>query len=176
MAHTLIFAYGLELNLSLLHCIVGGPKPSPGPVARLLGYRQCWDAAGHLPNVRPTAGAALDGVLLALTPEQRQRLESARLVPLLYQWRAVVVGLANGHRRRAQLLWCPKGQPPGRPNRSVWEEVCVGALQQGLPDAAIESLLALRPNDRAGVLQRWGGAWPAQPPQPWWQQEGLDAA
>jgi hypothetical protein len=176
MTDTLIFVYGLELNFTLLHCIVGGPKPSAVAVARVLGLGQCWDAAGHLPNVRPTAGAVLSGVLLQLTPEQRQRLNSARLVPLLYQWRRAAAVLANGRRRQVQLLWAPKGHPPGRPNAAVWQEVVLGALQQGLPDQAIEQLLALRPNDRAAVLQRWQGPWPAVAPAPWWQAEAIHAA
>ncbi len=162
MADTLIFCYGLELNFSLLHCTIGGPRPLSFGTGHVPGLQHCWDASGHLPNVRPVAGAVLHGAIVHLLPEQLQRLQSARLTPLLYQWRKTAVVLPTGLRRRAQLLWCPKGRPPGRPNLQVWQEVVLGALEQGLPDRAIEELLAVRPNDRLAVLQRWGAPWPAR--------------
>lgn len=155
MSESLVFCYGLELNSALLHCTIGGPRPlSLGP-AHVPGLQQCWDASGHLPNVRSVAGAVLHGALVPLLSEQLQRLQSARLTPLLYQWRKVAAVLPSGRRRHAQLLWCPKGRPPGRPNPQVWQEVVLGALEYGLPDRAIEELLAIRPNDRQAVLQRW---------------------
>ena len=179
MTDSLIFCYGLELNFALLHCTVGGSRPLSCGIGHALGYRRCWDVSGHLPNVRPTAGAVLHGVLAQLTAEQFQRLECARLIPMLYQWRKVAVVLPTGRRRQARMLWCPKGYPPGWPNPQVWQEVVLGALEHGLPDLAIEELLAVRPNDRAALLQRWGKPWLSQRQRHGWRsplQRGLDVA
>lgn len=175
-ARTCLFCYGLDLNLTLLHCIVGGPKPRCHGRARLVGYTLAWSVLGHLPTAA-LAGPqdVLEGALTRLDAEQRSRLETSRLVPALYQWRRVVVTSPQGRSCWAQLLWAPQaGLGPGSPNSSVWGEVVIGALERGLPAATIEALLALRPQERRRLLGRWGGPWPRQAPRHW--LEHRDAA
>lgn len=173
---TLLFCYGLELNLTLLHCIVGGARPSCCGRFRLLDFARTWDVGCHLPNLTRRDGAVVEGVVVALSAEQRSRLEAARLVPALYRWRTVSVVGPWGRRRRALALWCPNGQLNSTPPLTVWQEVVVGALQQGFSDAAILELLALRPNDGPVIERQWGRPLPVLPAHPLQEWEALDAA
>lgn len=171
---TLLFCYGLELNLTLLHCIVAGPKPRCHGRARLLDHTMAWNVLGHFPNALPANGSVLEGALTILGPQQLQRLQSSRLVPMLYGCRYRLVVTPQGRRRRALVFSSPDRRPSGTPTFSLWSEVALGGLERGLPDGAIEVLLAARPNDRQRLLRRWGGPWPAVAPTPW--LEALDAA
>jgi len=157
---TLVFCYGLELNLTLLHCVVGGPKPVAAGCARLRGFSRAWNVAGHLPNLAVHADGLVEGALVRLTAIQFQRLSGARLVPALYLWRRVTVMGPLLRRRQALTLWSPQGHTSGAPGLSVWSEVVLGALQQGLSDAAILDLLRLRPNDRLEIERRWARPFP----------------
>lgn len=173
---TLLFCYGLELNINLLHCIVGGPKPKPSGPSRLLGFARSWNVGCQLPNLVPAAGGVVEGVTVALTDEQCSRLEGARLVPLLYQWRQVALLGPWGRRRWARALWCPSGGLNSTPPLAIWQEVVIGALQQGLSDATVLELLALRPNDGPAVQRYWGRRLPVLPAHPLQDWEAPNAA
>lgn len=173
---TLVFCYGLELNLALLHCTVGGPRPKSAGRFRLLGFSRSWNVACSLPNLTPTAGGLVEGIAVNLNREQLQRLETARLMPALYRWRRVALVGSLGRRRRALALWCPSHQANGTPAQSLWQELVIGALQQGLSDAAILQLLTLRPNDWPVIERCWGRPLPALPAHPLSELEALDAA
>lgn len=164
---TLLFCYGLELNLTLLHCVVAGLKPSCHGRALLLDHTMAWNVLGHFPNALPARGSVLEGALAQLEPQQLQRLQSSRLVPLLYRCRHRTVVTPQGRHRRALVFSSADTRPSGTPTFSFWSEVVIGALERGLPDGAIEALLAARPNDRQQLLRRWSGPWPAAAPTPW---------
>lgn len=164
---TLLFCYGLELNLTLLHCIVAGSKPSCHGRARLLDHTMAWNVLGHFPNALPANGCVLEGALTRLEPQQLQRLLSSRLVPMLYRCQRRTVVTPQGRWRRALVFSSPDRRPSGTPTFSLWSEVVLGGLERGLPDGAIEALLAVRPNDRQQLLRRWSGPWPAVAPTPW---------
>lgn len=144
---SLFFLYGIELNSTLLHCLVAGPKPSCQARAQLLGHQLTWTAAGHLPNLSRHPDGLVEGILVRFSPAQRQRLEAARLVPVLYQWRTVTVLTDAQRRRRALCLQAPAEPALASPPGTLWRELVVGALEQGLRPSYIEQLLALRPND-----------------------------
>lgn len=176
----LLFAYGLEMNSALLHCVVAGPKPSGSGVFRVNDLKLTWSTSGHLPNLEPQDGAVTHGTLIRLDATQLQRLASSRLVPLLYRWHAVRAIDHRGRSHRAITLWCPDASGPGHPSLGPWRETVLGGLEQGLPDAAIKELLAARPNDRRVILQAWDGPFSVRQPDPWQAldqlQEIADAA
>lgn len=175
-----LFAYGLEMNSALLHCVVAGPKPSGSGVFRLHGYKLTWSASGHLPNLERRDDAVTRGTLIHLNATQLQRLASSRLVPLLYRWQPVQPIDNRGRSRSAITLVSPGATGPGHASLGPWRETVLGGLEQGLPDAAIEELLSARPNDRRVILQAWDGPFAVRQPDPWQAldqlQEIADAA
>lgn len=143
-----VFFYGLELDTRLLHCLVAGKKPRIISIAKLLGYRFSWSAGGQQPNLKRATDGFVDGILVNLSSEQIQRLEAARLVPQLYQWRVVTIVDQNNKRRRARLLFSPQAVESGRlPPHESWARLVDSAIDVGLSDAAITAHLQARPND-----------------------------
>lgn len=150
-----VFCYGLELNISLLHCIVGGPKPSTRGPFQLSGFQMAWTVHGHLPNAVPNPGASIEGLIATLTTDQLQRLEAARLVPALYRWRQITANGPQG-RSRALMLHVPDSREPGLPNRWIWQTVLDGAIASGLSDRSIQEIAAARVNDARTALASMG--------------------
>lgn len=150
-----VFCYGLELNISLLHCIVGGPKPSTRGPFRLSGFQMAWTVHGHLPNAVPNPDGSIEGLIATLTSDQLQRLEASRLVPALYRWRQVTVTGPRG-RSRALMLHVPESREPGFPNRWIWTTVLEGAVAAGLSDHSIHEIANARVNEAGSTLTAMG--------------------
>lgn len=146
-----VFCYGLELNISLLHTIVGGPKPSTRGPFQLSGFQMAWTVHGHLPNAVPSPDGVIEGLIATLTTDQLQRLEAARLVPALYRWRQVTVAGPRG-RSRALMLHVPDSREPGLPNQWIWQTVLDGAIAAGLSDRTVEEIANARVNDAGAAL------------------------
>lgn len=171
----LIFSYGLDLNLTLLHCVVGGPKPRCHGRSTLIGHQLVWNVSGHLPGIVRLPEAAVEGAITGLTDLQLQRLETSRLVPALYRWHRVPL-TTRAKRRRWLPTLVPAQTPsgPSSPSFTALCEVVTGAIERGLSDVVIEQLLALRPLDRSRILSRTNVPWPDQPPLEWWELPSLE--
>lgn len=140
-----------------------------------MGHQLTWTAAGHLPNLSRHAGGLVEGILVRLSPAQCRRLEAARLVPALYQWATVTVLSEAQRRRRALCLRAPEEPGQASPAFLHWQEVVLGALEQGLTPAYIQQLLDMRPNDCRQLMHRRGYSW-SRLRQFFISEEGWDAA
>lgn len=146
----ILFSYGSDLNLSLLHCMVGGTKPLCRGWALLHGFRRTWNTCGHLPGIEPCPTDVTTGAVTVLTRQQLMRLEQCWMVPALYRYIGKKEVRIRGVRRQWARVYAPtKPLHNGFPSFSSWRETCIGAKQRGVPDFAIQELLNARPNDLA---------------------------
>ena len=141
-----VFSYGLDLDLSLLHTILGGPKPSCGGPSRLFDCRRNFAVSGHLPGLEPHSGASVAGAITLLTSGQLQRMDGWLVG---YQRHRLVLA-AQGGRERLVWYYAPSSlwKGPGRPSLATLTTILRGVADRGLSDPSPQHLAHWRPNDR----------------------------
>lgn len=146
-----VFSYGLDLDLSLLHTILGGPKPCCGGPAWLPGYTRSFSVSGHLPGLTAREGGAVEGAITLLAAEQVQRMAGWLLS---YRAQRFTTATRDGLQSPAWVFlpsWA--WHRPGSPSLVTLQAVFRGAVDRGLSDATLKQLLAWRPCDRTQLLQ-----------------------
>ena len=149
-----VFSYGLDLDLSLLHTIIGGPKPCCGGPAWLPGFTRSFSVSGHLPGLTAREGGTVEGAITLLTSEQLQRMGGWLLS---YRAQRLNTAARDGLQAPAWVFlptWA--WHRPGRPSLATLQAVFRGAVARGLSDSTLRQLAAWRPGDRVQLLQAIG--------------------
>ncbi len=145
-----VFSYGLDLDLGLLHSVVGGPRPRCKGPAWLPGYVCRFGVSGHLPGLVSKPGHQTLGALTLLTADQLRRMD-AWLVA--YSRQRLPVEPFHGRYLHAwAFLPSVPPQRPGVPSLDTLTALCRGAAVRGLGDDRVNHLLSWRPADSQRIL------------------------
>lgn len=132
----LIFSYGLDLDLDLLHSCIGGPKPICWGPGKLRGFRRRFNACGRLPNLEAMPGATVEGALTSVTADQFGRVLAWLLVPMVYRPHGAAIERPGpGRNRRATVFRAATDLPDCLPSHSELRAMLRGARDRGLQHA-----------------------------------------
>lgn len=145
-----VFSYGLDLDLGLLHSVIGGPRPRCRGPATIRDYLRRFGVSGHLPGLEGRVGARSIGALTMLTGAQLRRMDAWLLG---YRRRRLLIEPLQGP-QRAAWVFLPTGHPerPGTPSLDTLTALCRGAATRGLGDEVVRHLLSWRPADIQRIL------------------------
>ena len=130
------FAYGSNMHRGVMR--KHAPTAVPLGVARLADHRFVITADGYA-TVVPARTHSVYGVLWRLTPRDRVTLDLWENIAA-GQYRAEILPVLEGGRRRPALVYVARRRPPGRPKGGYMEIVVDAARALELPDAYIASL------------------------------------
>lgn len=149
-----VFSYGLDLDLCLLHTIIGGPKPCCGGPAWLSGFTRSFSVSGHLPGLTAREGGAAEGAITLLVPEQLQRMGGWLLS---YRAQRFTTTARDGLQAPAWVFLPTWGwHRPGRPSVATLQSVFRGAVDRGLSDTTLKQLAAWCPTAQEQLLRSTG--------------------
>jgi len=145
-----VFSYGLDLDLGLLHSVVGGPRPRCKGPAWLPGYVCRFGVSGHLPGLVSRSNWRALGALTVLTADQARRMDAWLLA---YRRQRLPVESWSGRQAHA-WVFLPSAPPqrPGVPSLDTLTALCRGAAARGLGDDRVRQLLSWRPADSQRIL------------------------
>jgi AIG2 family protein len=130
------FAYGSNMHRG----IMGRHAPTAVPVgtARLADYRFVITSDGYA-SVAPVRTRTVHGVLWRLAPRDRVTLDLWENIAA-GQYRAEILPVLHGSRRRPALVYVARHRPLGRPKAGYMEIVVAAARALELPGNYVASL------------------------------------
>lgn len=130
------FAYGSNMHRGIMR--KHAPTAVPTGVARLADHRFIITSDGYA-SVVPARTHSVYGVLWRLTPRDRVTLDLWENIAA-GQYRAEILPVLEGGRRRPALVYVARRGPLGRPKGGYMEIVVDAARALKLPNAYIASL------------------------------------
>jgi AIG2-like family len=130
------FAYGSNMHRGVMR--KHAPAAVPLGMAQLAGYRFVITSDGYA-SVQPARTRTVHGVLWRLTPRDRVALDLWENIAA-GQYRAEILSVLDGGRRRLALVYVARQRPLGRPKAGYMEIVVDAARALKLPDDYIASL------------------------------------
>jgi hypothetical protein len=135
------FAYGSNMHRGVMR--KHAPAAAPLGVARLTDYRFVITSDGYA-SVAPVRRHHVYGLLWRLTPRDRVMLDLWENIAA-GQYRAEMLPVIQGGRRRPALVYVARRRPPGRPKAGYMEIVVAAARALALPEDYVASLEAWLP-------------------------------
>ena len=149
-----VFSYGFDLDLSVLHTIIGGPKPICDGLVELSGFSRTFGVSGHLPGLVAKEDGSVSGALTMVTAEQLQRMD-AWLLPYK-RWRMATSRCSGLLGQAWVYLPVVVLHEYGRPSLATLQTLCRGAVDRGLNDQSIQQLMGWLPCQQNQLLQAMG--------------------
>ena len=140
------FAYGSNMHHAIF-CERRGMCPRASRVARLAGYRLCFNLAigpgeRGVANVEPVDGACTWGVLYLLTGDELSRLDRTEGIGFGAYARVLVEVEADGERVQAHTYVSTRTREGRKPSARYLGLLLEGARQHGLPVDYVAALEA----------------------------------
>ena len=130
------FAYGSNMHRGLMR--KHAPTAAPVGMARLAEYRFVITSDGYA-SVEPARRRAVYGALWRLTPRDRVTLDLWENIAA-GQYRAKILPVLQGGRRRPALVYVARPRPLGQPKAGYMEIVVAAARALELPGDYVASL------------------------------------
>ena len=144
------FAYGSNMHRAVMR--KHAPCAAPIGVARLENYRFTVTADGYA-SVEPRGGHVVHGVMWRLTPRDRVTLDAwENIAGGLY--RAEILPVRQGSRRRPALVYIARQGPRGPPKPGYMEIVVRAAREWKMPQDYIACLTDWLPTRPSGAGYR----------------------
>ncbi len=130
------FAYGSNMHRAVMR--KHAPDAAALGLARLADYRFVITADGYA-SVEPAPAAVVHGVIWQLSPRDRVTLDLWEGIGA-GQYRATILPVLQGGRRRPALVYVARRRPVGQPKPGYMEVVVKAAREWEMPAAYIASL------------------------------------
>jgi len=144
------FAYGSNMHRGVM--CKHAPAAVPIGLARLANYRFVITSDGYA-SVAPAHAQFVDGVMWRLTPRDRVMLDLWENIAA-GQYRAEILPVLQGWRRRPSLVYVARRRPVGKPKSGYMEIIIKAARQWEMPAAYIASLENWLPTRKFGAGYR----------------------